>query len=230
MFGLTKHSSIYCKMDCKVLMDGYEVFRQWMPEHTELDVDNYITIQSMASPFMLKPGCYDNVYQISGAIQQFISRCVAGGRVTTNPNKQHHVKKKTADLDACSSYPSAMRFMDGPLEDKPKVLYDKPYDFLKQQDGYFARTKIIKLNKHLGFPLTSKINEESGVRYFINEMDNGIIYIDKVGLEEIITYHEAEFEITDGYYYDQGRNNTINHVIEDLYNLRLKLKQNKNPA
>ena len=51
-------------------------------------------------------------------------------------------------------------------------------------------------------------------------MDNGIIYIDKVGLEDIITFHEAEFEIIDGYYYDQGRNNTINHVIEDLYNLR----------
>ena len=61
-------------------------------------------------------------------------------------------------------------------------------------------------------------------------MENGIIYIDKVGLEEIIEYHQAEFEIIDGYYYDQGRNNTINHVIEDLYNLRLRMKQNKNPA
>ena len=52
-------------------------------------------------------------------------------------------------------------------------------------------------------------------------MDNEIIYTDKVGLEDIITYHEAEFGIIDGYYYDQGRNNTMNHVIEDLYNLRL---------
>ena len=51
-------------------------------------------------------------------------------------------------------------------------------------------------------------------------MDNEIIYIDKVGLEDLITFHEAEFEIIDGYYYDQGRNNTINHVIEDLYNLK----------
>ena len=59
---------------------------------------------------------------------------------------------------------------------------------------------------------------------------NAIMYIGKVGLEEIITYHEAEFEITDGYYYGQGRNNTINHVIEDLYILRLKLQQDKNPA
>ena len=58
MFDLLKYSSIYCKMDCKVLMNGYEVFRKWMLEHTGLDVDNFITIQSMASSFMLKSGCY----------------------------------------------------------------------------------------------------------------------------------------------------------------------------
>ena len=97
-----------------------------------------------------------------------------------------------------------------------------------QQDGYFVRIHIIKLNKHLDFPLASKLNEESGVRDFINDMDNGIIYIDKVGLEELITYHEAEFEIIDGYYYNEGRTNTINHVMEDLYNLRNNMKKNKN--
>ena len=56
------------------------------------------------------------------------------------------------------------------------------------------------------------------------------MYTGKVGLEELVIYHEAEFETTGGYYYGQGRNNTINHVIEDLYNLRLQLKQCKNPA
>ena len=79
----------------------------------------------------------------------------------------------------------------------------------------------------MGFPLPSNLQEDSGVRDFINEMDYGIIYIDKVGLGELITYHEAEFEIIGGYYYGQGRNHTINHVIGDLYNLRLKLKQDK---
>ena len=62
---------------------------------------------------LLKPGCYDNVYSIPGAIQQFIIKCVAGGRVMTNSNKQHHVKKKIADFGACSLYPSAMYFMEG---------------------------------------------------------------------------------------------------------------------
>ena len=36
-------------MDCKILMGEYEIVRGWMLEHTESDVDNYITIQAMAS-------------------------------------------------------------------------------------------------------------------------------------------------------------------------------------
>ena len=226
MFDLIKYSSIYCKMDCKVLMEGYEVFRSWMLEHTELDVDNYITIQSLASSFMLKSGSYDNVYQLSGVLQQFITKCVVGGRVMTNSNKMYHVKKKIADFDACSLYPSAMYIIDGFLEGVPKVLTNTSYNFLKQQDGYFIRIKIIKINQHLDFPLTSKIIED-GVRDFTNDMENEIIYIDKVGLEDLITFHKAEFEIIDGYYFNEGRNNNINHVIEDLYNLRLKLKKDK---
>ena len=86
------------------------------------------------------------------------------------------------------------------------------------------------MNKHLGFPLTSKLNEESGVRHFINEIDNGIVCIDKVGLEESREYHKAGFGIIGGYYYNEGRNNTINHAIKDLYDLRKKFKQEKNPA
>ena len=122
-------------------MNGYEVFRGWMLEHTQLDVDTFITIQYMASSFMLKSGCQYNVYQVSGVIQQFISKCVVGGRVVTNSNKQYQVKKKTADFDACSFYTSAMYFMAGFLTGLPKVISDSSYEFLKQQDGYFIRIK-----------------------------------------------------------------------------------------
>ena len=111
MLDLIKYSSIYCKMDCKVLMEGYDVFRGWMLDQTKLDVAHYITIQSLASAFMLKSGCYDNVYQISGVLQQYITRCVVGGRVMTANNKMYHVIKKIADFDACSLYPSAMYFL-----------------------------------------------------------------------------------------------------------------------
>ena len=227
MFDLLKYSSIYCKMECKVLMQGYEVFTTWMLEHTKLDIDNCITIQYMASTFMLKSKCYNNVYQVSGVIQQCISKYVVGGRVMTANNKQHHVKIKIADFGACSLYPSAMYFMLGCLKGLPKILNNTSYEFLKQQDGYVVRINIIKLNNHLYFPLTSKINEETGVIYFTNDMDNELSYIDKVGLEDLITFHDAEFEIVDGYYHNEGRNNTINHVIKDLYDLRQKLKKMK---
>ena len=96
MFDLIKYSSIYCKMDCKVLMEGYEVFRKWMSEWIDLDVDNYITIQSLASSYMLKSGCYDGVYQLSGVLQQYISKCVVGGRTMTANNKMYHVKKENS--------------------------------------------------------------------------------------------------------------------------------------
>ena len=108
MFDLMKFSRNYCKMDCKVLMGGYRVFRGWVLDHTKLDVDNFIALQPMASKFMLLAGCHDNAYQISGVLQQFISRCVVGGRVMANSNKQYHVKRKIEDVDACSLYPSAM--------------------------------------------------------------------------------------------------------------------------
>ena len=80
------------------------------------------------------------------------------------------------------------------------------------------------MNKQLDFPLANKINEETGVIYFTNEMQNGIIHIDKIGLEDWIAFHEAAYEIIDGYYYNSGRKNEINNVIKSLYDLRLKLK------
>ena len=145
MFGIIKYSSIYCKMDCKVLMEGYEVFRGWVLEQTNIYIyiyiyiyiDDLITIQSLASSFMLKSGCCKDVYQVSGAIQQFISKYVVGGRVMTNSNKQYHVKKEFADFDACSSYPGAMFYMEGFLKGKPKVLSDKSYEFLKKARWIF---------------------------------------------------------------------------------------------
>ena len=61
-------------------------------------------------------------------------------------------------------------------------------------------------------------------------MDNDSVYIDKVGLFDLIEFHDAQFEILEGYYYNDGRHETINHVIEDLSNLILNVKKDTNPA
>ena len=66
---------------------------------------------------------------------------------------------------------------------------------------------------------------------FINETEHDNVYIDKIGLEDLITSHDAQIETIDGHYYNDGRNETINHVIEYVYNVRLKSKRNyENPA
>ena len=46
----------------------------------------------------------------------------------------------------------------------------------------------------------------------------------------MITFHGADSDIIDGYYINSGRDNTINNVINNLYDLRLKSKTYTNPA
>ena len=124
-------------MDCEILVNGYCVFLDWMLEHTELDVDSYITIQSLANSFMLKSGCYEDVFQTSGVSQQLISRCVVGGKVMTNSNEMYDARKKTADLDACSLYPSAMYCMEGFPKGLPQVLNNTSYGFFRKSRRIF---------------------------------------------------------------------------------------------
>ena len=107
-----------------------------MLEITELDIDYYITIQSLAGIYKLLTGCYEDIYiyiyMFSGVIQHYISNCIVGGRCMTHNNRMYHVKGKIADFDAFSLYPSAMRRIMGCFKGKPKRLNNKTYDFLKK--------------------------------------------------------------------------------------------------
>ena len=230
-FNILKYSSKYCEMDCHVLRLGYETFRGWMLEYTGLDVDNYITIQSLCSDYKLKEGCYDDVAMLSGVVQHYISNCIVGGRCMTRNNKMYHVKRKLADFDACSLYHSAMNMMKGYLKGTPKVLNTSQlsYSFISSQDGYFIRVKIKKVGKSRKFPLLSK-RTESGVRTFSNDIVGETVYIDKTRSEDAIEFQEIEFEILDGYYFNEGHNNTIKNTIRHLYSTRRDLKKTKNPS
>ena len=56
------------------------------------------------------------------------------------------------------------------------------------------------------------------------------LFIDKTALEDAITFQEIEFEILDGYYFNEGHNSTIQGTLRHLYSLRRDLKKTKNPA
>ena len=163
---------------------------------------------------MLKSGCFEGIYQVSAVVQQFISKCVVGGRVMCNSNKQFHVKQKIADFDACSLYPSAMNRVKGYLIGTPKVLNTSQlnYNFVSSQDGYFIKVKITRLGKQLQLPLISK-HTENGVRMFSNDVVGETIYKDKTALEDAIQFQDIGFEILDDYYFNEGHNDKIKYVI-----------------
>ena len=62
---------------------------------------------------------------------------------------------------------------------------------------------------------------------FSNDMVGETVYIDKTGLEDAITFQEIEFEILDGYYFNEGHNNTIKKTIRHVYSMRSDLKKKR---
>ena len=159
---------------------------------------------------------------------------------TTNmTTKQRNaiVRKKLADFDGVSLYPSAMNRMLGFLQGTPNVIrewndtgiredfegnkVDSKID--KSYDGYFIKIKITKIGKFYQFPLIS-FKDENGIRQFTNDCVGREIFVDKTYLEDLINFQKIEYEFIQGYYFDEGRNKTINKVIQHLFNTRLKFK------
>ena len=229
-FDCVKYSQIYCKYDCLVLKNGYNIFKQWMDKLAGLDIDNILTIASLAHRYFIKEGCYDDVYELSGVVQQFIQKCVVGGRTMCADNKmivKHglHIQ----DFDAVSLYPSAMSRLDGFLKGKPKIIQDLNYDNIKNFSGYFLEIKIKKVGVERKFSTMSSVNEK-GVRIFSNDMIDKSLYIDKIALEDLIEFQKVEFEVIRGYYFNEGFNPKIKEVITNVFKQRKLLKSQNNPS
>tara|TARA_Y100000114_G_scaffold56845_2_gene52030 strand:+ start:2636 stop:6244 length:3609 start_codon:yes stop_codon:yes gene_type:complete len=233
MFHMMDYAKYYCEKDCEVLMNGYNTFRKWCLEDEiiQIDVNCVWTIASLANKVLMKHGCFEDVYQVGGRVRHFLQKCVVGGRCCTRDNKKWKVEDKIADLDAVSLYPSAFYRMKGFLKGKPKVIPDANCndDFINKQDGYFIKVKITKVGKKYHIPCMSYVDSKTGIRNWTNEMVGKICYIDKTTLEDWKRFQEIEYDILCGYYYNNGRNSTINHVIKELFDIRLKKKKEKNP-
>ena len=224
-----KYAEYYCEIDCEILEKGYNTFKEQINDAFSMNLEKYVSAAAFANDVLLKQGAYDGVYMLNGVVREFIQLCMVGGRTMCANNKKDKVdKKRLADFDAVSLYPSAMQRLGGYLKGKPKILKSTNYEDIKNYDGYFIEVKIIKVNKHLSFPLLSYINEK-GVRHFTNEMEERTVYLDKISLEDAIEFQKIEFEIIKGYYYDEGRNMKLKEIITFLFDERLRLKDKENP-
>lgn len=244
--NLLTYSGEYCMRDVIVLKNGYEKFGELMKEITKdkddetgetgFDINNFYSIASLSQEHLIKQGCYEGVYQISGVVQQFIQKCVVGGRCMVANNQKVHIKDKVADYDKVSLYPNAMsrmggfnngEFIKGYLKGVPK-LFNNDID-LNKVDGYFVKIKVLSVNHKYHIPCMSKVNDKSGIREWTNNMVGEICYVDKTTLEDWVNFHKITYEVIEGYYFDSGRNDTVCKVITDIFNKRVEYKKQGNP-
>ena len=55
---------------------------------------------------------------------------------------------------------------------------------------------------------------------FSNGVVGETIYTDKIALEDAIQFQDIDFEILDGYHFNEGHNDKIKYVIKHLYTKR----------
>ena len=229
---LLRYSAEYCKIDCRVLKEGYERFREMMHEHVGLDPASYLTVQSLGADYCLKEGIYEDVPQVSGIPQAFLSEFIVGGRCMTNSNRSWHVKGPIEDLDATSLYPSAMKRLGGFLKGAPKPLAPDQLNLehLGRCDGYFVKVRVLSVGKCREFPLASVVDPDKGTREWTNNLVGQVLHLDRFGLEDLIRWQNVTVEILQGYYFDEGRNPQLADSVQHLFELRARLKREKNPA
>ena len=235
---IMKYAKFYCKKDCEVLMRGVEKFNEDLQEVFKetkinmLNVHNYISISAIGYDFAKRYGCFDGCYELSGKPQNFILRCVSGGRTMTAANEKQYVEGYIQDFDAVSLYPSAMKIMNGVPKGKPKVI---PLDVTKEEllkyDTFFAEINItnIRCKSDVDYKFGHVFHkDDNGSKIFDNNPVNNF-YIDKIILMDLMEFYDFEYELLRGYYYDTGFNKTINRFIDKLFRLRLRYKKAKNP-
>jgi hypothetical protein len=237
-FDHIEYSSNYCKQDVKLMKEGYNVFSKWISKDLGLNVDDYLTVSSLADQYFVKNGAYQGCYKIKAIARYFIQQCVVGGRCMSNQNKMYKLNERLSDFDGVSLYPSAIERLEkdlgGFLKGKPKMIEKKDLnmEFLNKQDGYFIQIRIKNIPKARDFPLQSYKDPVTGVRNFTNDLTGKDNYIDKIALEDFMEFQgltEKDFTIINGYYFNEGRNNKCGALIRHLFNRRLGYKKNKNP-
>ena len=224
-FDMLKYAEYYCKRDVEVLQKGFTTFAGWVKEALDIDVIQFYTIPSIAHEYFMREGCYDDTYALAGVVREFINKCLLGGRTMLKNNEKQVVdNRKVADFDAVSLYPSAMRVMRGFLKGKPKII-DNTINW-RSQDGFFVELKVINIGKHRQFPMMN-IMTTDGTRKYTDKIDDFIgnhIYVDREMLSILEDYHQIEYELVRGYYFDEGHNDKINDVIKEVFKNRLFAK------
>lgn len=234
-FDHKKYAIFYCEQDVNVLRQGYEKFRELMYSITQIDVDNVISLPSLADKYLLEYGCFKGVYHVKCHIREFMQGAVEGGRVMSANNKCHHVKNtQIQDYDAVSLYPSAMIETGGIPKGLPKEFQctDKNLDNyieekeLLEKTSWIGEVEILNIPKKYKFPISSVMKD--GKRCFDDTPKK--IKMSHFKYKDLITLQSANMKILKGYYYDEGRNTLLISAMKHLFEKKLFYSNNGKKA
>ena len=229
----------YLRYDVLVLALGLQKFRHEFGVITEnkLNIFDSLTISSFANRYMGFTGCFDGAYSYYGTTREFISKAIYGGRVFCNPAYEgREVTGKLDYFDACSLYPSAIKFIceqsggfpTGPCSFLQPEQLD--YAFLRNETTeYTVEIKISAIRKQQhSVPFIAYRSTDSGLQYLNalpGDLKSIIVTVDKQTLEDYIAFHLIEFEVLRGVFWTGPKNTKWGEVISGLYEERLKCKR-----
>lgn len=233
---MVSYASKYCEIDCEVLAQGYKNHREKMFNLTKLDIDDYLTQASLSFDNVSLKNCFKGCYSISGVPRSYIQDTVEGGKVMVRNNEMVNYKGESVYIDINSLYPTAIYEFDGALLGTPKIFEEKiikhinnlnhvnKINYLSKYDGYFIKIKVLDLKIKRAFPILSII-DENGIRKYTNDVIGKIFKVNKYKLENAIEFQKIDFEIIDGYFYNEGRSKNLNKEVKNLYDKREKMKK-----
>ena len=231
-WDMCKYAEMYCAQDVQILNDGWQQFRTDMVSYVDEDPNAYLTIASLAHSVMMHKGCYEGVYAVSGLPLSFIKQTNVGGRVMMHSNRMQRVVARVPntpiidDDDMNSLYPFSMFLIGYPMG--PPKVWDESVD-LERANAYYVEILVTKVGKHRPFPVTP-LRSKDGTNLWTSDLEGETICVDDITLGDLVEFMQIEYTVLRGYYFDEGENRRINEVIKDLYDLRLELKKDKNPA
>ena len=241
-FNPWKYYKEYLRLDCVVLGEGLKKLNTLLLEITDKQVSLFdkLTIASFSDFTLNINEVYKDVYENSGNLRGFIDKSVKGGRVNCNPEfLKKPIRKKIADYDGVSMYPSSMYRLClpksqggiGGLPTGEATKFTK-YNLHTWSDrnASILHIRITKIGKKQGMPFIGYKDENDILQYTndINDVINKTIHLTCIELEDWINFCKIEYELIDGIYWDNGSNDKMKDVIEKFFNARLKAKSEKN--
>ena len=243
-FNSRDYCIYYCKRDVIILKEGWLKFRKMFLDTIGMDIHKSLTISSLAYKYIKQESLInENIYEYSVLLRDWIRQSVIGGRCMTRNNDSYLINEEIYDYDACSLYPSAMKRLFLPTGIPYNLTgellnYENLKNLTMNEDQiiadenkyiscYVVEIDIFKIGKERHFPLIT-LKDEKGSNLNVNKL--GKMFVTNITLEDLIKFQNIKFNIIKGLYWVGNKSTKLSETIQYLYDFRLKLKQEKNPA